>query len=161
MVLKKLDIHMQQSEIRPLLIPYTKVNWKWVKNLNKKTNSKNPKRKHRRKIINIGLGSYFDERNLCFKEGGKKKTKHKTSLSVCLFGPPLSLVNVQWTSSGQFSCLILSKSLQLHRLQHSRLTCLSPTAEACSNSCPSSQWCHPTISSSVQSSSKMGGPAPL
>ena len=29
------------------------------------------------------------------------------------------------------------------------LPCLSPTAGACSNSCPSSQWCHPTISSSV------------
>ena len=35
------------------------------------------------------------------------------------------------------------------RLQHSRLPCQSPTLGACSNSCPSSQWCHPTISSSV------------
>ena len=36
-----------------------------------------------------------------------------------------------------------------HGLQHTRLSCPSPTPEACSNSCPSSQWCHPTISSSV------------
>ena len=35
------------------------------------------------------------------------------------------------------------------RLQHPRLPCPSPTSRACSNSCPSSQWCHPTISSSV------------
>ena len=34
-----------------------------------------------------------------------------------------------------------------HRLQHARLPCPSPTPRACSNSCPSSQWCHPTVSS--------------
>ena len=34
-------------------------------------------------------------------------------------------------------------------LQHARLPCPLPTPRACSNSCPSSQWCHPTISSSV------------
>ena len=34
-------------------------------------------------------------------------------------------------------------------LQHARLPCPSPTPWACLNSCPSSQWCHPTISSSV------------
>ena len=33
--------------------------------------------------------------------------------------------------------------------QHTRLPCPSPTPEACSNPCPLSQWCHPTISSSV------------
>ena len=33
--------------------------------------------------------------------------------------------------------------------KHSRLPCPSPSPAACSNSCPSSQWCHPTISSSV------------
>ena len=39
-------------------------------------------------------------------------------------------------------------TLQLHGLQHTRLPCPSPTPGACSNSCPSSRWCHPTISSS-------------
>ena len=34
-------------------------------------------------------------------------------------------------------------------LQHARLPCPSPAPRACSNLCPSSQWCHPTISSSV------------
>ena len=40
-------------------------------------------------------------------------------------------------------------SLQPHGLQHARLPCPSPTPRACSNSCPLSQWGHPTISSSV------------
>ena len=43
----------------------------------------------------------------------------------------------------------MSDSLQPHVLQHTRLPCLSPTPSTCSNSCPLSQWCHPTISSSV------------
>ena len=37
----------------------------------------------------------------------------------------------------------------LQPLQHARLPCPSLTPGACSNSCPSSPWCHPTISSSV------------
>ena len=52
------------------------------------------------------------------------------------------------SSSVQFSCSVGSDSLQPHGLQHTRLLCPSPTPRA-SNSCPSSQWCHPTISSSV------------
>ena len=48
-----------------------------------------------------------------------------------------------------FSHSDVSNSLQPHGLQHARLPCPSPTPRACSNSCPSSQWCHPTISSSV------------
>ena len=39
--------------------------------------------------------------------------------------------------------------LQPHGLQHTRLPCPSPMPKACSNSCPSNQWCHLTISSSV------------
>ena len=40
-------------------------------------------------------------------------------------------------------------TLRSHGLQHSRLLCPLPTPGACSNSSPLSQWCHPTISSSV------------
>ena len=58
-------------------------------------------------------------------------------------------VGLQSHQSVQFSCSVVSDSLQPHGLQHIRLPCPSPTTRACSNSCPSSQWCHPTISSSV------------
>ena len=44
---------------------------------------------------------------------------------------------------------VLSDSLQPHGLQHARLPCPSPIPGACSNSCPLSRWCHPTVSSSV------------
>ena len=43
----------------------------------------------------------------------------------------------------------MSDSLWHHRLQHTMLPCPSPTCRAYSNSCPSSQWCHSTISPSV------------
>ena len=49
----------------------------------------------------------------------------------------------------QFSHLVVSDSLWPHELQHARPPCPSPTPGACSNSCPLSRWCHPTISSSV------------
>ena len=52
-------------------------------------------------------------------------------------------------SSVQFSCSVVSDSLQPHDLQHSRPPCPSPTPRACSNSCPLGRWCHPTISFSV------------
>ena len=51
--------------------------------------------------------------------------------------------------SVQFSCSGVSDSLWPHGLQHIRPPCPSPTARACSSSCPSSWWCHPYISSSV------------
>ena len=43
----------------------------------------------------------------------------------------------------------MSDSFWPHGLQHARLPCPSPTPRACSNSCPWSRWCHPTVSSSV------------
>ena len=52
-------------------------------------------------------------------------------------------------SSVQFSHSFMSDSLWPHGLQHTRPPCPSPTPRTCSNSCPSSWWCHPTISSSV------------
>ena len=56
---------------------------------------------------------------------------------------------IPYQSSVQFSRSVVSDSLWAHRLQHTRLACPLPTPGACSNPCPSSQWCHPTISSSV------------
>ena len=52
-------------------------------------------------------------------------------------------------SSVQFSYSVVSDSLRPHGLQHTRLPCPPPTPRAYSNSCSSSWWCHPTISSSV------------
>ena len=43
----------------------------------------------------------------------------------------------------------MSDSLRPHESQHTRPPCPSPTPRVYSNSCPSSQWCHPDISSSV------------
>ena len=51
--------------------------------------------------------------------------------------------------SVQFSHSVVSESSRRHGLQHPRLPCPSPTPRACSDSCPLSRWCHPTISSSV------------
>ena len=52
-------------------------------------------------------------------------------------------------SVSSFSHSVVSNFLQAHGLQHARLPCPSPTSGVCSNSCPSSRWCHPTLSSSV------------
>ena len=49
-------------------------------------------------------------------------------------------------SSVRFGCSVMSDSLQPHGLQHARPPCPSPTPAVHSNSCPLSQWCHPTIS---------------
>jgi len=51
--------------------------------------------------------------------------------------------------SDQMSRSVMSDSLQPHESQHARPPCPSPTAGVHSNSRPSSQWCHPAISSSV------------
>ena len=52
-------------------------------------------------------------------------------------------------SSDQFSRSVMSNSFRPHGLQHARPPCLSPIPRVYSNSCWLSQWCHPTISSSV------------
>ena len=58
------------------------------------------------------------------------------------------LQNFQF-SSVQFSRSVVSESLWLHGLQHTRPPCPSPTPRVYPNSCPPRRWCHPTISSSV------------
>ena len=71
--------------------------------------------------------------------------------------PPWALGYRVWTGDSDsppnrlllFSCSVVSDSLGPHGLHHARLPCPSPAPGVCSNSCPSSWWCHPTISSSV------------
>ena len=69
-------------------------------------------------------------------------------------GHRLSQCLQQLTRSGGgvwflFSCLVMSDSLWPHGLQYARLPCPSLSSRLCSNSCPLSEWCHLTISSSV------------
>ena len=61
----------------------------------------------------------------------------------------LNMLLLHMSSSVQFSHSVMSNSSWSHGLQHARLPCPLPTPRAYSNSCPSSQWCHPTISSSA------------
>ena len=56
---------------------------------------------------------------------------------------------ISWEISVQFSHSVMCDSLWPHGLQHARLPCPPSTPRACSNSCPSCWWCHPTILSSV------------
>ena len=56
---------------------------------------------------------------------------------------------IQAFRSDQISRSVVSDSLWPHELQHARPPCPSPTPGVHSDSCPSSQWCHPAISFSV------------
>ena len=64
-------------------------------------------------------------------------------------------------SSVQFSRSVMSDSLWLHESQHTRLPCPSPTPGVHPNSCASSWWCHPAISSSVVPFSSCPEPLPV
>ena len=85
--------------------------------------------------INKGDCSRGENLNFCVRENFLTVWDPKRTYSLAL--------------SFQFIHSIMSNSLQHHGLQHARLPCPSPPPRACSNSCPLTWWCHPTISSSV------------
>ena len=66
-----------------------------------------------------------------------------------LRGPPCDPFQNIFITSVQFTCSVVSNSLQPHESQHARPPCPSPTSGVHPDSRPSSQWCHPAISSSV------------
>ena len=72
---------------------------------------------------------------------------------VLMWGLNHCLKVIRHISSVQFNFSVMSDSLWPHGLQHTRPPCPSPTTGVYSNSCPSSRWRHPTISSSVIPSS--------
>ena len=77
---------------------------------------------------------------------------HKSILYICISIAALQIgssVSSFWIPSDQFSRSVVSDSLWPHESQHARPLCLSQTPWVYSNSCPSSRWCHPAISTSV------------
>ena len=79
---------------------------------------------------------------------------HPEPCSPCSDGTPTQAydLHLSWPrliQSDQISHSVVSSSLWSHGLQHDRPPCPSASPGACSNPCPSSWWCHPTISSSV------------
>ena len=86
-------------------------------------------------------------------EGVKGDDFFPAALQTCLLWMPGRSIfffrsEIQF-SSVQFSRSVVSDSLRPHELQHARPPCPSPTPGVHSDSSPSSQWCHPAISSSV------------
>ena len=75
----------------------------------------------------------------------QKKRKEKTGKGK----GPIKSLGLTYIHSVQFSRSVMSNPLRPHELQHARPVCPSPTPGVHSNSCPSSLWCHPAISSSV------------
>ena len=76
----------------------------------------------------------------------------KPSIQFCVsiaFCKQIRNSEFSWKRSVQFSCSVVSDSLRPHEPQHTRPPCPSPTPRVYPNPCPLSQWCHPTILSSV------------
>ena len=70
-------------------------------------------------------------------------------VGLLILACPAPIATTRSFSSVQFSPSVMTDSLRPHGLQHARLPCPSPSPRACSNSCPLSQWYHPTILSSI------------
>ena len=88
----------------------------------------------------------------CFKKHAESigNTFQIHSCKLAVFAPWSSChLHSPQFSSVQFSCSVVSDSLRPHESQHARPRCPSPTPGVHSDSRPSSQWCHPAISSSV------------
>ena len=95
---------------------------------------------------NTGVGCHFLLQGIFLTQGLNTHLLHwqVDSLYLCHLGSPVITF-----SSIQFSCSVMSDSLRPHESQHARPPYPSSTPWVYSNSCPSSQWCHPAISSSV------------
>ena len=72
-----------------------------------------------------------------------------SEITILVLSQRLKLTKAVSQSVSQFSLPVVSDSLRPHESQHARPPCPSQTPGVYSNPCPSSQWCHPAISSSV------------
>ena len=78
-----------------------------------------------------------------------RHSRHRQFLHTSSFLWMWKTTEIWDISSVQFSCSVMSDSLRPSGLQHTRLPCSSLTPGTYPNSCPLSQWCHPTNLSSV------------
>ena len=88
-------------------------------------------------------------KNLLTKEYNQISMVYQQYFNTALASLSLRIFFTFSWGSVQFSCSVMSDSLQPHELQHARPPCPSPIPRVHSNSCPSSRWCNPAISSSV------------
>ena len=104
-------------KLEHFLTPYTKINSKWIKDLNIRPETI--------KLLEEKIG----------------KTLSDINHSRVLYDPPLRVMEIKAkvNRSVQFSCSVVSDSLRPHELQHARPPCPSPTPGVYSNSCPSSR----------------------
>ena len=88
-------------------------------------------------------------KHLYFKNKEHKDKQHNEFKNLLTYRVNISFEVYYQFSSVEFSPSVVSDCLGPHGLQHAKLPCPPPTPGACSNLSPLSQWCHPTISSSV------------
>ena len=84
----------------------------------------------------------------CLTLGLGWKLAFSSPVAIAEFSKISGMLSVA-RSVSQFSHSVMPNSLWSHGMQHARLPCPSPNPRVCTNSWSSSQWCHPTISSSV------------
>ena len=94
----------------------------------------------------ISVFSFMDH---VFSFVPKKASTNPWSLGFASSSKSITLILIWWAFFLLFSHPVLSDCLQSHGVQHIKFPCPSPSPRVCSNSCPLSQWCHPTISSSL------------
>ena len=87
--------------------------------------------------------------SLCISANSCRHRRMPISYQFCKYQSPWGSFSSASFSSVQFSHSVMSDSLRLHEWQHARPPCPSSTPRVYPNPCPLSQWCHPTVSSSV------------
>ena len=102
-------------------------------------------------VSGLSLANHSDSESFLVVQGcsAKKDARKDSGRWVNRWCLLLTFPKLFWFSSVQFSCSVVSNSLQPHELQYARPPCPSPAPGVHPNLCPLSQCCHPTISSSV------------